>query len=283
MFDNTGDGWMKHIFYGTSRILQIRGPKAHLTGPGRSFFLTVRLFEICRSCFYPEPTFLREASWISLMDRMWEGDLAKEWHPKENLLDIMISCSSLGHRSCPLTILCVHHLLTLGRMVVLLNPNSTHDQILEEALHHLASEGISLRNALSRWLESFKAWMDLDSAREEDPRSTLANIYFHAISIYLSGLFDYRYQFNQILSASLPSEKIQIHVREILHHTGVALKTTRLAGILFFFPLRVAGARAKTLVQRAVILAMLDRISERSFVVAQAFSEDLQSLWRDRT
>jgi hypothetical protein len=98
MFDNTGDGWVKHIFYGTSRILQIRGPKAHLTGPGRSFFLTVRLFEICRSFFYPEPTFPGEANWILLMDQMWEGDLAEEWHPKENLLDLMTSCSSLGHR-----------------------------------------------------------------------------------------------------------------------------------------------------------------------------------------
>jgi hypothetical protein len=98
MFDATGDGWVKHIFYGTSKILQMRGPNAHLTGRGRSFFLTVRLFEICRSCFYPEPTFLGQPEWTSLMDRMWEGDVAKEWHPKESLLDLMISCSSLSHR-----------------------------------------------------------------------------------------------------------------------------------------------------------------------------------------
>jgi hypothetical protein len=98
MFDSTGDGWVKHIFYGTSKILQLRGPKAHLTGPGRSFFLTARLFEICRSCFFPEPTFLDQADWMSLMDRMWEGESASEWHPKESLLDLMIACSSLGHR-----------------------------------------------------------------------------------------------------------------------------------------------------------------------------------------
>jgi hypothetical protein len=89
---------VKHIFYGTSRILQLRGPSAHLTGAGRSFFLTVRLFEISRSCFYHEPTFLDQDAWVSLMDLMWEGDLAQEWHPKESLLDLMTSCSSLGHR-----------------------------------------------------------------------------------------------------------------------------------------------------------------------------------------
>jgi hypothetical protein len=98
MVDATGDGWLKHILYGTSKIIQLRGPNAHLTGRGRSFFLTFRLFEICRSCFFPEPTFLAQDSWTSLMDRMWEGDLAAEWHPKESLLNLLISCSSLGFR-----------------------------------------------------------------------------------------------------------------------------------------------------------------------------------------
>ena len=98
MFDITGDGWVKHILYGTSKILQLRGPEAHLTGRGRSFFLTVRVFEIVRSCFYPEPTFLGQHAWTSLMGRMWVGDRAAEWHPKEDLLDLLTSCSDLGHR-----------------------------------------------------------------------------------------------------------------------------------------------------------------------------------------
>jgi hypothetical protein len=115
--------------------------------------------------------------------------------------------------------------------------------------------------------------------RELDPRSVLAHTYFHALSIYLSGHYDYRYQFNQLLSASLPPEDIQVHVQEILKHTEMAMKTTRLAGILFFFPLRVAGARAKSSAQRSTILAMLKQIQERGFVVANAFSEDLRALW----
>lgn len=164
-------------------------------------------------------------------------------------------------------------------MATLLKPGPTQNQVSEEALLQLASEGVALRAALYSWRGSFKAWLSLDPAREDDPRSTLANIYFPAISIYLSGIFDYRYQFNHILSASIPSEDIQVHVQEILRYTEEALKTTNLVGLLFFFPLRVAGARARTLPQRSAILAMLDRISERGFVVAQAFSEDLKALW----
>lgn len=164
-------------------------------------------------------------------------------------------------------------------MAALLNPGPAQAQMTEEALLRLASEGIELRTALTRWLVTFKAWLSLDPKRGEDPRSVLANIYFHAISIYLSGHFDYRYQFNEIFSASLPSGDIQVHVRGILQHIEGALKTTRLAGILFFFPLRVAGARARLTAQRSAILEILDGISERRFVVAQAFSEDLKALW----
>jgi hypothetical protein len=98
MYDVSGEGWVKHILYGTSKILQIRGPEAHLVGRGRSFFLTVRVFEICRSLIYNEPSFLFEDGWTSLMSRMWEGDFAGEWHPKEELFDLIVSCSSLSRR-----------------------------------------------------------------------------------------------------------------------------------------------------------------------------------------
>ena len=157
------------------------------------------------------------------------------------------------------------------------------DPILDENVRKLllssSSEGIVLRIALETWQDNFGDWVSLDPAREQDPRSVLASIYFHAISIYLSGIFDYRHQFNHILSPSLPREDMQRHVREILEQTEVAMQSTNLGGILFFFPLRVAGARARSAEQREAILAMLNGIDERSFVVARAFSEDLKGLW----
>ena len=97
MYDETGDGFVKHFIYGTSRILQLRGPEAHLTGPGRSFFLTARVFEICRSLIYEEPTFLVEDCWKSLTERIWDENMSKDWHPKEALFDLMIECSALSH------------------------------------------------------------------------------------------------------------------------------------------------------------------------------------------
>ena len=96
MYDDTGEGFVKHFLYGTSRILQLRGPEAHLHGPGRSFFLTVRVFEVCRSLIYSEPTFLGQPSWRNLTHRI--RDESGVWHPKEALFDLMIDCSELSHR-----------------------------------------------------------------------------------------------------------------------------------------------------------------------------------------
>lgn len=98
MYDKTGEGWVKHILYGTSRILQLRGPDAHLSGPGRSFYLTVRVFEICRSIIYSEPTFLSHPKWKSLMVEIKREDPSDLLHPKEDLFDLMIECSSLAQR-----------------------------------------------------------------------------------------------------------------------------------------------------------------------------------------
>jgi hypothetical protein len=98
MHDVTGEGWVKHFLFGTSKMLQLRGPEAHLAGSGRSFFLTVRVFEICRALIYSEPTFLCQPEWMSLPTKIWNGDDNCHWHPKESLFDLMIACSSISHR-----------------------------------------------------------------------------------------------------------------------------------------------------------------------------------------
>jgi hypothetical protein len=107
MNDMSGESWTMHFLYGTSMILQLRGPEAHLAGSGRSFFLTARVFEICRALIYSEPTFLWQNEWKLLTQKIWENS-NNAWHPKEDLFDLMIICSSLAHRYVP-----VHQFLSL--------------------------------------------------------------------------------------------------------------------------------------------------------------------------
>ena len=109
----------------------------------------------------------------------------------------------------------------------------------------------------------------------------LAVIYYHAISIYLSGTFDYfpYWDENHVQAPTLSSSQIQAHVAVILRMIANELKETNLASILFLFPLRVAGARARSAGQRLEIARMLGEITSRGFVVADAFTIDLEELW----
>jgi len=98
MYDVSGEGWVRHVLYGTSKLLQLRGPDAHRTGRGRSFFITMRVFEICRALIYNENTFLCHEEWRSLTEKLWEGEFRLDWHPKEALLELMVACASLSYR-----------------------------------------------------------------------------------------------------------------------------------------------------------------------------------------
>jgi hypothetical protein len=150
---------------------------------------------------------------------------------------------------------------------------------LNSKLDELVVEGHTIRMALGNWNTNFKQWTKDTSTAHTSPQSLLATIYFHAISIYLSGIFDYRPQFNHITPPSLPQSTIQHHVDSIISSTKKALQTTNLGGILFFFPLRVAGARVTSKDEAERIVEMLNEISKRSFVVADAFVVDLMELW----
>ncbi|KAJ6092600.1 hypothetical protein N7486_007889 [Penicillium sp. IBT 16267x] len=241
MHDVTGEGWVKHFLYGTSKMLQLRGPEAHIAGSGRSFFLT------------PE--------WMSLTTKIWNEDDNNHWHPKELLFDLMIACSSISDR--------VWDLLKPG--------SNCPDMLLHRALLELAAEGFVVRSSLANWYANFQKWSVDTGTPEYNPNSVLATIYFRAISIYLSGIYDYRTQFNKIPTPTISQAVVQNHVDEILRTTEISLKTANLAAVLFSFPLRVAGARVTTARETDSICAMLGEISMRGFVVADAFTADLKS------
>jgi hypothetical protein len=152
---------------------------------------------------------------------------------------------------------------------------------INEALLAFASGGLDIRTRLEDWYTNFLEWSP-DCPNPNDTQSTLAAIYYHATCIFLSGIFDYRSQFNHIIAPILPLLLIQSHASAIVSSTREALKSTNLGGVLFFFPLRVAGARTTNMQQKEAILGMLSEISKRSFIVADAFTMDLQALWRSK-
>jgi len=151
----------------------------------------------------------------------------------------------------------------------------------ENILRELAAAGLSIQSALESWRASAPASSPSSSTKMNDDQMILALIYYHAISIYLSGTFDYHTHWNDhhIPTPMLPPNEIQKHVTVILNMVNSTLEQTNLAGILFFFPLQVAGSRVQSVQQRSGISRMLRHISRRGFVVADAFTVDLEELW----
>lgn len=265
MFDTTGEGWLKHFLHGTSALLEYRGPDAHRDGAGRRFFLAVRVFEISRALIYSSESFLAKNEWRHLMMKIWSEDSMREWHPKEALFDLMMSCSTLTSRS----IKAVHEVAAAGK------------EVDQDVLCVLAEEGFVLRSRLYSWRQIAQEWSKSGTIWHGDIQMTLALIYHDALSIYLSGVFDYHEAWinRQISTSVLSSSEIQAHVLAVLTRVQIALDQGDLAGILFFFPLRVVGARARHLEHQREISRLLHLISQRGFVVANAFIDDLEELW----
>lgn len=150
----------------------------------------------------------------------------------------------------------------------------------DENLRNLAAfaeEGHRLRSDLVLWEEMAQIW---PNSIKHDHQMMIAWIFYPAISIYLSGVYDHDqiWEAYGITTPSLPQKEVQQNVGKILDRTASALNETNVTALVFLFPLRIAGARVKTVEQQEKIRALLTQISS-SFSVANAISSDLGEVW----
>jgi hypothetical protein len=275
MRDSTGVNWLSHFLHGTCTILQLQHPDS-LLGSGahneqrRVFFLATRIFEVARSLIYSEPTFLSDPEWVHAMLQLWQNEGALLWHPKEALFDLLPQFSDLSIRAIKFCELASHF-------------SSEEQYVMSIAL---ADEGLVLQERLRQWMIQTATWEFATSsqckeATKSDIELLIGYIYYHAISIYLSGTFDYHVHWSRPGAPSapiLPGSQINQHVSEILRLSQVLLARGA-SGVLLFFPLRVAGARAIDTRSRGEIMTLFQTTATRGFVVAEAFKIDLSDLW----
>jgi hypothetical protein len=119
-----------------------------------------------------------------------------------------------------------------------------------------------------------------------DASTTEAQRCFHAIqhaaiSIYLSGLYDYhesRWQKYNIAVPTLGTAKVGHLVDTILAQVERSLSLSEPNSVSFVFALRVAGARSHTAEDRSRVTWLLKRI-QRCYVVADVLIKDLAVRW----
>lgn len=260
MYDPTGEGWVKHTMFGTSKILQHLGPEAFRSGLGLNFFNQMRMFEVSRALLFSESSFLVESSWMNLMHT--NSMLDNGAHPIHNLLCLMIKCSD----HC-------------GRVLSYLESVYTRTLSLSRVQHlqEFALEGFELRLALC---ETDTQLSILDGQAAKDDRTTIAKIYLAATSIFLSGVYDYRSIWLGVMEATpaLPRVFVEQNVDTILDLTEFAMQNTNLSTLLFLYPLRVACSRVWSCDQKDRLRSMFGTI-QRSFAVAHSFVAEVEDLW----
>ncbi|THY35974.1 hypothetical protein D6D01_00865, partial [Aureobasidium pullulans] len=259
MYDPTGEGWIQHTMYGTSKILQHLGPDAFRSGLGLNFFHQMRMFEVSRSLIFSESSFLVEDPWRDLMKSTSTDNMSN--HPIESLLALMLRCSD-------------HCFRTLQYLDPLDTSALSHEEM--QQLRAFAVEGFDLRLELCKVQATLSA---LDDPAKDD-RTIIAKIYLAATSIFLSGVYDYRSVWLKHIEAvpTLPQTMIEEHLSTILDLTEYAMARTNLSTLLFLYPLRVACSRVWTLNERDRLRSMLGTI-KRSFAVAHVFITEVEELW----
>ncbi|KAJ8111760.1 hypothetical protein OPT61_g5723 [Boeremia exigua] len=270
MRDATGTNWLAHFLHGTSTMLCLQGPRMLMVSGKenehhQTFFLSARIFEISRALIYTEPTFLAAPKWSAATEAYWiQNPLA--WTPKEALFDMLSQFVDLAIRTLSFAT----------------EPQSVPQHEQYTTALSLAQEGLDLESALSTWYIAFSSWAPGDANKPDcEAETRMAQVYYYTISIYLDGIFSYHAPFTIPSAPACPTLDrivVESYVDSILA-LSQSLLAGGCAGILLFFPLRVAGARAWDFRTRMDILRILNVIVQRGFAVAQSFVDDLSDLW----
>lgn len=118
-----------------------------------------------------------------------------------------------------------------------------------------------------------------ESARTHD--NSVAWMYYHALSIYLSGIFDYT--LGEVCAApSLRDDVLMAHVEGILKRSDEALQQSQVSQVFLLLPLRIAGNRCSNSKQCREVLERLG-ILQNQFAVATAFRSELLQIWSSQS
>jgi hypothetical protein len=256
MYDPTGVAWNAHMGFGTSVLLNAFGPLSFCCGRSLSIYREIRLFEISRSALFSEPTLLSEDGWL-LHDEACRT-LVRNWGLLESAFDLFLQCSMLSRRGS--AYIDSHH------------PENVDSEPIE--IYELVQAGGSLRIQLAAFASVLRA-----SAHAHD--YSVAWMYYHAISIYLSGIFDYTLS-EVCTTLSLQADEITLHLEGILARSDEALQKSHVSQVFLLLPLRIAGNRCRNLEQCREVLERLE-VLQRQFAVATAFRTELLQMWSSRS
>ncbi|EAW13448.1 uncharacterized protein ACLA_054950 [Aspergillus clavatus NRRL 1] len=254
----SGDGWAKHMLHGAAQLLQLTGPNQPVNPLRQRFWELFRGLEATRAILYGERTMLSQDSWMAFQQGLSTGRPGS-WGSMENVLTLVIHTAAFSKRFFDL----------LGGIS---EPYRLPDDLVQD----LGIKGLNIQTSIYEWhAEALRRL----PASGEDPQFQLALAHYHALLLFLSSNYGYYPHWDTIPAPILPQTEIDRHVGAILQLAEQILDTSRIPGVMLFFPLRVAGTQALCQSQRSKILAHLNRVHQKGFLVSNQIYADLVELW----
>ncbi|KAK4869244.1 hypothetical protein LT330_006244 [Penicillium expansum] len=258
--DDSGEGWVKHMLYGTSKMLQLVGPSDCMSSARRIFYDLFRVLEASRALLYNEETILSQDCWLGLQQSLSSN--TTRWDPMQEIITLMIEISAFSLRA--------------GAIIDMI-PEA--ERFTDPSVALIAAEGLDLQETIYNWHTKTLLHLVQDDPNQH---SNLALVYYHALLIFLSGNYDYFAYWDNIPAPVLSPAEISEHLTTILYLSGEVLRNSKIPGVMLFFPVTVAGARAWTTDQQSEILNLLNLVFRKGFVVANKIRDGLLERWAER-
>lgn len=96
MSESSGEGWAKHMFYGTSKVLQLAGPDVYASSLQQRLLNAFRVLEANRTIMFGDATFLSESKWRAC--NSINHEIAETPDPTASITELMIQTSAFSKR-----------------------------------------------------------------------------------------------------------------------------------------------------------------------------------------
>ncbi|KAF3056906.1 hypothetical protein CFAM422_012570 [Trichoderma lentiforme] len=255
MSESSGEGWAKHMFYGTSKVLQLAGPDAYASSLQRRLLNAFRVLEANRTIMFGDATFLSESEW-----RVYNSinhETAETPDFTASITELMIQTSAFSKR-----------------LFEQIESIPEEERLFSPTITALAHEGTELDRKIRNWCDSFSLPPD-----PTDHFIQLALAKYHAVRLFHCRNFSYYTCWHPGTIPQLDQREIDACVAAIVDLCDKILESSNIPGAIILFPLRMAGAHSKFEWQRNNVRNLLKRIHNSGFVVAERIQIDLFEFW----
>ncbi|KAK5662610.1 hypothetical protein OQA88_8524 [Cercophora sp. LCS_1] len=257
--DVSGEGWAKHMLFGSSRILAMMGPeKLAVTPLGEVSLELFRILDINKALLYGEETILAQDDWL-LQQPPVTGAACRD--PLGTILTLMVYAATFNAQ-------CIGSVMHL----------SAAERALAPVAQQLSYQGAGLREMVRNWRQELVPRL-YGNEGTGDPFLKLALAYQHALVIMLAPEFAHYDALNSFMGSSQLSSETQDNIAVIISLVQELLSTSNVPGISLLFPLFIAGANAGAVEHRSSIMALLEQANWKGFVASNCVVHDLTKLW----